>query len=73
MNICPCCKTWHDSTACPTPSVEGLGEMNCSGSCYLPIGIDDFNLIFAGETVTKDIQSADHRSILRVQISRQNA
>ena len=22
----------HDSTACPTPSVEGLGAMNCSGA-----------------------------------------
>ena len=30
MNICPCCKTSHDSTACPTPSAEGLGAMNCS-------------------------------------------
>ena len=26
MNICPCCKTSHDSTACPTPSGKGLDE-----------------------------------------------
>jgi len=32
MNICPCCKTSHDSTACPTPSAKGLDEMSCSPS-----------------------------------------
>ena len=30
MNICPCCKTSHDSTACPTPSGKGLDAMPCS-------------------------------------------
>ena len=30
MNICPCCKTSHDTTACPPPSGEGLGAMICS-------------------------------------------
>lgn len=25
MNICPCCKTSHDSTACPTPETQGVG------------------------------------------------
>tara|TARA_R110002153_G_scaffold112027_1_gene253872 strand:+ start:179 stop:724 length:546 start_codon:yes stop_codon:yes gene_type:complete len=35
MNICPCFKTAHDSTACPTPSVEGLGAINCSAEALL--------------------------------------
>ncbi len=26
MNICPCCKTSHDSTACPTPEPQGVGR-----------------------------------------------
>jgi hypothetical protein len=30
MNVCPNCKQPHDSTACPTPSGEGLGAMPCS-------------------------------------------
>ena len=30
MSICPCCKTSHDSTACPTPSGKGLDAMPCS-------------------------------------------
>ena len=31
MNVCLCCKTSHDSTACPQPSGEGLGSSFCSG------------------------------------------
>ena len=26
MNICPCCKTSHDSTACQTPEPQGAGR-----------------------------------------------
>jgi hypothetical protein len=32
MNVCSCCKTSHDSTACPPPSGEGLGVMDCCAS-----------------------------------------
>jgi hypothetical protein len=30
MNVCPCCKTTHDSTACPTREGKGLDAMSCS-------------------------------------------
>ena len=49
MNICPCCKTTHDSTACPTPSGEGLDATSCSHFVeWLESKAEEYNQIERG-------------------------